>query len=182
MFKINPDIGLHGLSTVEIQEIFEGRVTNWAQVGGPNLAISIVLPPAAANINEIFHSFVSSNIVENANAVRINTDSPLLVTQSVVQTPGSISYVPLAVAQKSGTTILSIDGVAPSTHSLLDGTYQFWSMEHLYTKGRRSITVQAYEGFLSDNQEEHVLSEFDVVPIHLIDQQVINSHSSGPEV
>ena len=177
---VSPDVGVNGLSTGEIQEIFDGHITNWAQVGGSNEAISIILPPIGASINDIFQAFVLSNNAENVDAVRINNDSPVMVAQSVVQTPGAMSFVPLVVAQESGIRILSIDGVAPGIQTLLDGTYKFWSIEHLYTQ-KTSIAVQAYEGFLSSSQEEHVLSNFDIVPMNLIDQDVIIQHGSGPE-
>ena len=177
---VSPDVEINGLSKAEIQEIFDGQISNWSQIGGSNEAITVVLPPAEASINEIFQSFVLNNITETVDAVRINTDSPVMVAQSVVQTPGAMSIVPLVVAQESGTKILSIDGVAPGIQSLLDGTYKFWSIEHVYTLDT-SIVVQAYEGFLSSGQEEHVLSDFDVVPMNLIDQNVIISHGSGPE-
>jgi serine/threonine protein kinase len=177
---VSPDVGVNGLSTGEIQEIFDGHITNWAQVGGSNEAISIILPPIGASINDIFQSFVLSNIAENVDAVSINNDSPVIVAQSVVQTPGAISFVPLIVAQECEAGILSIDGVTPGIQSLLDGTYKFWSIEHLYTQNT-SIGVQAYEGFLSSSQEEHVLSNFDIVPMNLLDQDVIILHGSGPE-
>ena len=179
---VSPDVGINGLSKAEIQDIFSGHISNWAQVGGSNEAITVVLPPAGASINTIFQSFVLNDVIEDVDAMRIGKDSPTLVAQSVLQTPGALSLVPLVVAQQYNMNILAIDGVAPSLQTLLDGTYTFWSVEHFYTQGDGSVAAQAYERFLNGNQEQQVLSEFDIVPMNMIDQNVVDSHGSGPEI
>jgi ABC-type phosphate transport system substrate-binding protein len=177
---VSPDVGLQGLSTSEIQGIFDGQITNWEQVGGPNEAITVVLPPAAASINAIFQSYVLNGVAEQVDAVRINKDSPEMMAQTVIQTPGAISFVPLSTAQRTNMNILAIDGVSPSAQTLLNGTYSFWGIEHLYTQDKVTNVTRAYELFIESMQEEQVLSEFDVVPFYLIDQNVLNSHEPGP--
>jgi phosphate transport system substrate-binding protein len=76
--------------------------------------------------------------------------------------------------------ILTIDGIAPGVQSLLEGTYAFWSVEHLYTQGNGSAAFQAYEQFLNSDQEQHVLVEFGVVPVNMINQSLLDSHGSKP--
>ena len=179
---VSPDVEVNGLSTTEIQEIFDGQISNWSQVGGSNEAITVTLPPSGASINTIFQAFVLNSVAENVDAMRINKDSPSMVVQSVLQTPGALSFVPLVIAQESGMNILAIDGVMPSVQTLLEGTYSFWSVEHFYTLNDGSAAVQAYEQFLNSNQEQQTLREFGVVPMNMIDQNVIDSHGSGPEL
>ena len=179
---VSPDVEVNGLSKAEIQDIFDGHISNWAQVGGSNEAITVVLPPVGASINTTFQSFVLNDVAENVDAMRIDKDSPIMVVQSVLQTPGALSFVPLMIAQQYNMNILAIDGVAPSVQTLLDGTYTFWGVEHIYTQNDRSAAVQAYERFLNSNQEQQVLREFGLVPMNMIDQNVVDSHGSGPEL
>jgi ABC-type phosphate transport system substrate-binding protein len=179
---VSPDVDVNGLSKAEIQEIFDGHISNWAQVGGSNEAITVVLPPTGASINTIFQSFVLNDHAEHVNAMRINKDSPAMVVQSVLQTPGSISFVPLMIAQEAGMKILTIDGVTPGVQAFLQGTYMFWSVEHLYTLNDGSAAFQAYEQFLNNDQEQHVLFEFGLVPMNMIHQSVLDSHGSEPEL
>lgn len=177
---VSPDVGVNGLSTAEIQEIFDGQISNWGQIGGSNEAITVVLPPSKSSINEIFRTLVLNNGAEDVDAIRINTDLPGIVAQTVLQTPGAISFVPLVIAQEYDLKMLAIDGVEPSTQTLLDGTYAFWSVEHLYTNNDRTAAVQAYEQFIKNVQEEQVLLEFGVVPMKMIDPDVVSEHGFGP--
>ncbi|HYX50834.1 MAG TPA: serine/threonine-protein kinase, partial [Ktedonobacteraceae bacterium] len=65
---VSPDVAINGLSKVEIQDIFEGHISNWGQVGGSNGAISVVLPPAESSINAIFESFLLNDVSERVDA------------------------------------------------------------------------------------------------------------------
>jgi serine/threonine protein kinase len=178
----SPDVGVNGLSSAEIREIFDGQISNWAQVGGSNEAITVILPPAGASINTIFQSFVLNDVAEHVDAMRIKKDSPAMVVQSVLQTPGAMGFVPLVMAKESGVKILTIDGVAPGVQTLLEGTYMFWSVEHLYTQSDGTAQFQAYMQFISSELEQHVFSEFGVVPLNMLNQSLLDSHLSGPEL
>ncbi len=179
---VSPDVEVNGLSSAEAQEIFDGQISNWAQVGGSNEAITVILPPAGASINTIFQSFVLNDIAEHVDAMRIKKDSPAMVVQSVLQTPGAMGFVPLVMAQETGVKILTIDGVAPGVQTLLEGTYMFWSVEHLYTQSDGTAQFQAYMQFISSELEQQVFSEFGVVPVNMLNQSLLDSHLPGPEL
>jgi phosphate transport system substrate-binding protein len=65
----NPDAGVSGLSSAEIQEIFQGHITNWTQVGGSDEAITVILPPAAASITAVFQTFVLDGATEHVAGI-----------------------------------------------------------------------------------------------------------------
>lgn len=178
----NPNVGVSGLSSAEIQKIFQGKITNWSQVGGSDEAITVILPPGAASITAVFQAFVLNGSVEHVAGIRIKKDAPDMVAQTVSQTQGAISFVPLGTALGTGANILTIDGVAPATQALLQGSYTFWSIEHLYTQGDDSAAFQAYLQFLSSDHEEDAMPEFGFVPMSMLNQSVLSSHLPGPEV
>jgi len=178
---VSPDVQVSGLSSAEIQGIYQGQITNWAQVGGPNEAIRVILPPPTASITAIFQSFVLNGISEHVAGIRIKRDAPDVVAQAVSQTPGAIGYVPLDVVQGTSVQVLAIDGISPSIQALVQGTYAFWSVEHLYTRGIGTAQFQAYLQFLHSNQGMNVMLQYDAVPINMINESILSSHLPGPE-
>jgi phosphate transport system substrate-binding protein len=178
----NPGVGVSGLSSAEVQQIYQGQITNWNQVGGSDEAITVILPPAAASITAVFQTFVLDGATEHVAGVRIKKDAPATVVQTVSQTQGAISFVHLAMAQETGAKILAIDGIEPGLQALLQGTYAFWSIEHLYTLGDDSAAFQAYMQISTSNQEANAMAAFGVVPINMLDQSVLSSHLPGPEL
>jgi ABC-type phosphate transport system substrate-binding protein len=179
---VSPDVEVSGLSSAEIQNIYQGQITNWGTVGGSDEAITVILPPATASITAVFQTFVLDGASVHMAGVRIKKDAPAMVAQTVAQIPGAISFVPLVVAQEMGAKILAIDGIAPGTQALLQGTYSFWSIVHLYTQGDDSAAFQAYMQFLVSSQEANAMAEFGVVPMNMLKQGVLSSHLPGPEI
>lgn len=177
---VSPDVQVGGLSRTEIQNIYRGRITNWAQVGGPDEAIKVVLRPPNDAITAIFRSFILGGKSERVKGIKLKQDWSSLVVQAVAQIPGAISYVPLGVAQTATVHVLAIDGVLPSPQSLLDGSYPFWSVEHLYTQGDGTAQFQAYLLFLNSDQETALMPQFGVVPLNMLPQNILASHLPGP--
>ena len=178
---VSSDVQIGDLSSTALQGIYQGQITNWAQVGGPNEAITVILRPPNQAVASIFRAFVLRGVSEHVSGIQIKKDDPNLIAQTVAQTPGAIGYVPLVIAEESSLPIIAIDGVFPSTQALQQGTYSFWSVEHLYTEGGGTAQAQTYMQFFSSPQEQNIMSQFGAVPISAISQAILASHLPGPE-
>ncbi len=178
----SPGITLSGLSTPQLQAIYSGQVTNWSQLGGPNEAITLILPPSTSAISSIFHAFALHGSPISARAFVMKKDQPVRVAQLVSQIPGALGFVPLAAAASAATPVqtLAIDGAYATSQSLLAGTYTFWSIEHLYTLGNGTSQVQAYIQFATSSQEMSLFSHFGAVPVGMVDSAIVQSHLPGP--
>jgi len=176
------DIPISGLTTAQIQAIYAGQITNWSQLGGPNEAITLILPPATSSISSIFHAFVLGGAPISASAYVVKKDQPARILQLVSQIPGALSFVPLAAISGSNPSVqmLTIDGASATPQSLLAGTYTFWSIEHFYTLGSGTSQAQAYIQFATSPQELGQLTKFGAVPLGMIDTTIVQSHVPGP--
>jgi phosphate transport system substrate-binding protein len=179
----SPDITLTGLSATQIQAIFQGQITNWSQLGGPNETITVILPPSISAISAIFRAYVLHGSPVQASAFVMKKDQPVRIAQLVSQTPGAISFVPLTVATGASTSVqmLAIDGASANSQSLITGTYTFWSIEHLYTLGNGTPQAQAYIQFATSPQEMNLFSRFGAVPVSMVDLAILQSHLPGPQ-
>ena len=173
---VSPDVQLSGLSSAELQGIYQGQITNWAQVGGPDEAIRVVRRPVRDPVNAIFRAFVLGGVAEHVKGRRMRAVQGHLVVETVAQLQGAISLVPLAEAEGAGVKVLSIDGTAPGVQGLLQGNYAFWSVEHLYTQGEGTVQSQAYIRFLNTEQEASTMARFGVVPIGMLPASIVASH------
>jgi phosphate transport system substrate-binding protein len=178
----SPDVRLSNLATAQIQGIYTGKITNWAQVGGPDEQITVILRPVNDGVTPIFRAFVMNGISQHVKGVRLKPDSPNLAVKTVSSTPGAISYVPIGVAQGANVNVLAIDDVSPGVQTLQDGTYSFWSVEHCYTSGDGSAQFQDYLQFLESGQEGNMMPQFGAVPLNLIDPNILATHLPGPEI
>ncbi len=177
---VSPDVRVADLSSAALRGIYHGQITNWAQLGGPDEPVRVVLRSPCSAITAIFRAFVLGDVAGPMRGIKPPVDLSNDVAQAVARVPGAISYVSLLEAQNANVHVLSIDGTAPVLQGLSQGTYQFWSIEHLYTRGEGISQAQVYIQFLTSTQEMAVMLRYDVVPLNVLQQNTIASHLPGP--
>lgn len=178
----SPDVQIGGLSSAQIQAMYQGRLTNWSQFGGPNESISIILRPSNDAINALFRSFVLNGAAIHVRGYRLKQDTPTLVVQAVSQVRGAVSIVPLVAVQGANVQVLAINSVLPTSQNLLNGSYAFWGVDHLYTQGTGTAQAQSYLQFIASGQEASVIVQLDAVPVSAIAPSILASHLPGPEI
>ena len=98
VYYTHPGLNVPGLSVDQLQAIYRGEVTNWQQVGGPNLPITpIGLDPKITSALKLLMG--SDAIGSNVEIVRDFTTA----LRKVARTPGGISYAsaPLVLNQQT---------------------------------------------------------------------------------
>ncbi|WP_318780355.1 phosphate ABC transporter substrate-binding protein [Atlanticothrix silvestris] len=89
---VNPKLDIPGVTVTQIRDIFTGKITNWKQVGGPNLAITpISRDPHDEGTPEFFQETVLEGTAFAASAqpyVRDTTNG----IRKVANTLGGIGY------------------------------------------------------------------------------------------
>src|SRR5215469_18059039 len=105
---VNPDVTVANLTQDQIIQIYStGTITNWQQVGGPNLPIVPVVRPATSGTRATFRKYVLGG--RDQNGKLLQSDSSQTVLQTVANTPGAIGYLALSVLDSSVREV-AIDG------------------------------------------------------------------------
>jgi phosphate transport system substrate-binding protein len=92
----HPDNPVPALALDKLSRIFQGRITNWNQVGGPNLTIQVISRESGADTRQAFQALVMGDARTTLNA-RLALSSQSMVTL-VAADPGAIGYVSMALA------------------------------------------------------------------------------------
>lgn len=100
VFYVNPDLvrqGIKGITLAQAKDIFTGKVTNWQQIGGPNLPII----PLSRNLQaggtvDFFYEKVLDKTPLGSNVQEVSNTT--LAIRQAATTPGSISYATAAEA------------------------------------------------------------------------------------
>lgn len=154
---VHPDNGVKNLTKAQIQDIFAGKTKNWKDVGGKDLAITVINRPASSGTRAVFiKTLMGKAELSRDTLVEEATGT---VVQKVTQTPGTISYAAFSGTHgKAGIAEVAIDGSAPTDENVENGKYPFWSYEHMYTNGPPTKDVSRFLAFLqSDSALLHKL-------------------------
>jgi phosphate transport system substrate-binding protein len=89
----NPDVtGVTNLTTQQATDIWTAKITNWKDVGGPDLAIVLIIRPESSGTRATFKKIVLGGATE-ASGQALTEDSNGAVTQAVSTTPGATSVI-----------------------------------------------------------------------------------------
>ncbi len=93
---VNPQLSLPGLSLSQLKDIYTGKITNWEQVGGLDLAISLVSrDPKAGGTPEYFQETILDR-QQFAKSIKTYARDSTDLIRKVANTPGAIGYATAA--------------------------------------------------------------------------------------
>jgi phosphate transport system substrate-binding protein len=155
----NKDVtGVTSLTTQQATDIWTGKVTNWKDVGGPDLPIVLILRPESSGTRAVFKTKVLNGAVE-ASGTGLTEDSSGAVAQAVGQTSGATSVLALAYFEpnKGSMVGIGLDGVQASVAAITDGTYKLQDDGHMYTKGEADGLKKAFLDYMASDQVQNTL-------------------------
>lgn len=100
VFYTHPSLDIPGLAVDQLQNIYRGKITNWKEVGGPDLPIAPVgLDPKITSALKLLLGGEGDDVGPDVEIVRDFTSA----IRKVAATPGGISYAsaPLVMNQQS---------------------------------------------------------------------------------
>jgi phosphate transport system substrate-binding protein len=160
---VNLDVTVNQLSTDQIISIYStGQITNWKQVGGPDLPIVPVVRPSTSGTRATFRKYILGGRDENGKLLQ--SDSSQSVLQAVAQTPGAIGYLAVSVADSTVKTV-AVDGQLPTPTAIQHGQYAFWGYEHMYTLGDNGGITGAFLDFMLTPAVQTLAQQLGYIPI-----------------
>jgi serine/threonine protein kinase len=179
VYYTHPDLKLPGLSVDQLQDIFRGKITNWQQVGGPNLPIvAIALDPKITSALKLLLGTDGEDLGSKVEIVRDFTSA----IRKVAATPGGISYAsaPIVINQKSIRPLAmakanSKEYVPPFAENKLvnvkayqEGTYPMTRRFFIVFRRDRSIDEKAaiaYINMILSSEGQAIAEQVGYVPI-----------------
>ncbi|APR08177.1 Phosphate-binding protein PstS 1 precursor [Lentilactobacillus parabuchneri] len=149
----NDQVGIKNLTTKQLIAIFTGKITNWRQLGGPNLPVTLINRSQGSGTRVTFEQF---GLAGHESATAQEQDSSGTVRQIVSSTPGAISYVSFGYINKSVQPI-SINGVQPTENNVKNNKWKIWSYEHIYTRGKPTGLTKKFLTYLKNDHIQTTL-------------------------
>lgn len=149
------------LTKEQIKDIYEGKITNWSQVGGKDADIIVVTREAGSGTRGAFEELVGLLTSDKASTI-IDTALVGEGTGSIMATVASkenaIGYISLGYMDETVKSI-SVDGVVPSTETVLAGEYTISRPLLLLTSNNTSADAKAFLDYILGAEGQSVIAE-----------------------
>ena len=160
---VNKEVGMKNITSQQLQKIFSGQYTNWKQLGGKDLEITIINRAAGSGTRSTFDSVIMK---DKASKQSQEQDSNGMVRSIVAQTPGAISYLAFAYVDNSVATI-KLNGHEANAKNVTTNDWPLWSYEHMYTKGpAKGLTKEFLDYVYSDKVQKRVVKKMGYISIN----------------
>lgn len=180
---VHPGNALAALDMATVRDIFAGKISNWAQLGGPSLPINVYARDDKSGTYDTFKSLVlgkEAKLVATAHRFESNAD----LSDSVAADTAGIGFVGLPYVRKSKALAVADEGttpIIPAAFSVATEDYVLARRLFLYVPpGQTNRLVREFAEFAQSAAGQRVVERVGFVSQNIIAGPVVAS-SEGPE-
>jgi len=146
----HPDNPIDTLTMQQLQQVYAGEITNWSELGGPDLAITPVSMPDGSGTRSVFESRVFEGAdVTMASSVQF-AEGADDIANFVNTEPGGLGYVGYAFQRGAKPiTLINNCGIAMTPDAFSARTEEYALQRRLYLYNRSDVEAQQVSDFLT---------------------------------
>ena len=167
VFGVNATVPATGLADNQICDIYSGRLVNWKELGGPDLAVAPRTRPDtevdAEIVRERVGCLAQMQMPDRVGVMPKSGD----MAKALSGTAGAIGMTTMTVVQQSQARIkpLTLNGIEPSVENVRSGAYRMTRDSFLVTKAKSGPAVARFLEFVRSPEGKRVISANGAVPL-----------------
>ncbi len=160
---VNLDNPISEISHAQLKKIYTGEITNWKELGGPDMKIVPITRDSSSGTFEIFEEKVLGKGVEMVSTAVVQGSNQAIKT-TVEKTKGAIGYIGLGYVDSS-VKVLKYDGVVPSKETVLSGEYEISRPLFMYTDGEPQGAVKKFIDFVMSPEGQTIVEQVGYIAV-----------------
>lgn len=162
---VNPENPVSDLTFEQVRSIYNGEVSNWAEVGGEDRPITAITRDSSSGT----YVYFQENVLEGDEFRQDALVQPATggIVQEIAQNEGAIGYIGFAYLDESikGLALDSGEGaISPTTDTITTGAYPLARPLYYYTNGEPEGLAKEYLDFVMGQQGQDIILEVGYFP------------------
>jgi len=161
---VHPGNSVESLTTAQLKAIYKGDVTNWKEVGGPDLKIVVVSRDTSSGTYEVWEEKVLNK--ERVYPGALLQASNGAVAQAVSNNKNAIGYIGLGYLNNS-LKALMVNGVKGSEETTLNGLFPISRPLYMFTNNWPKAEINDFINYMLHPQKgQKLVREAGFVPLY----------------
>ncbi|OPL18022.1 MAG: hypothetical protein AVO35_07635 [Candidatus Aegiribacteria sp. MLS_C] len=157
-----PGCTVEGLSLEQVRQIFAGEITNWSELGGGDMVITVVAREEGSGTRAAFEEMVMGEALITDSAILQPSNGAVRTTISV--TPGSIGFLSFGYLDEQ-TGPVAIDGSLPTEENAASGDYTVVRPLNMITYGQPEGKVKVFLDFILSEDGQAIVTAEGYLPV-----------------
>lgn len=159
---VHPSNPVGDLTMEQLSLIYQGKVTNWKEVGGKDMSIVVVSRDTSSGTYEVWEDKVlhKAKVTPKAQLQASNG----AVTQTVAKNKYAVGYIGLAYLNKDVKGI-KVGGVEATTANALSGAYPISRPLFMFTKGWPTGVTAEFITFVLSSEGQKLVEKEGYIPL-----------------
>jgi phosphate transport system substrate-binding protein len=158
----HPKNKVQGLTIDQLSQIYQGKITNWKEVGGDNLTIIVVSRDSSSGTFESWGHLVLNNARVTPKAQLQASNGA--VVQAVSKNRYAIGYIGLGYLNTS-VKALTVNGITASAKTALSKEYPVARPLYMYTNGQPAGEVASFLKFVLSPAGQKLVAGEGFIPL-----------------
>jgi phosphate transport system substrate-binding protein len=159
---VHPKNKVKNLSIDQLSQIYQGKITNWKEVGGEDLKIVVISRDSSSGTFESWDHFVMKKAKVTPKAQMLASSGA--VVTAIAKNRYAIAYVGIGYVNKS-VKPLQVNGITASIATALSKEYPMSRELYMYTDGDATGDVAKYIAFVKSAEGQKIVVKEGFVPL-----------------
>lgn len=164
---VNPRNKVSNLSIDQLSQIYQGKITNWKEVGGEDLKIIVISRDSSSGTFESWDHFVMKKAKVTPRAQMLASNGAIV--SAIANNRYAIGYLGIGYLNKS-VKPLQVNGVTASVQTALSKEYPFSRELYMYTDGDAKGDIAKYIAFVKSVEGQNIVTKAGFVPLTAADK------------
>ena len=159
---VHPKNKVSNLSIDQLSQIYQGKITNWKELGGEDLKIVVISRDSSSGTFESWDHFVMKKAKVTPRAQMLASNGALVT--AVAKNKYAIAYLGIGYVNKSVKS-LQVNGITASVQTAMSKEYPFSRELYMYTNGEPQGATAKYLAFVKSAEGQKIVAKEGFVPL-----------------
>ncbi|MBN1364755.1 MAG: phosphate ABC transporter substrate-binding protein [Syntrophaceae bacterium] len=159
---VHPQNKVKNLSIDQLSQIYQGKITNWKEVGGDDLQIVVISRDSSSGTFESWDHFVMKKAKVMPRAQMLASSGA--VVTAVAKNKYAIAYVGIGYVDNN-VKPLQVNGITATLDTAMSKEYPLSRELYMYTAGDATGDVAKYLAFVKSTEGQKIVAKEGFVPL-----------------